>query len=186
MKYSQFSKNLKHTIYGVDIQEHIHFNGHVIQKTIHDDILINNEATSFKTLSEAKRHINQNIQVKEIVDNLHEEFFNDNFIKIADVIKEEHGIKVTNNILEQYIKIASDKSFSIDPVIIRIREMNEFDSVIDNKIHYILEDNSKIAVSIETQNVINNILQNNNEAVEYMKKSSDNFLKILDIIIREE
>ena len=91
MKYSQFSKKLKHTIYGVDIQEHIHFNGYVIEKTIHDDILIDNEVTSFKTLSEAKRHINQNIQVKEIVDNLHEEFFNDNFIKIADVIKEEIG-----------------------------------------------------------------------------------------------
>lgn len=185
MYYSQFSKKLKETVSGMEVHESLHFFGNTIQKTNDNTILINNEVTQFKTLSEAKNHIKYKEQAKDIISNLHEQFFSENVLKIADIIKEEHNIKVTNKIVEQYIKIASDKSFSTDPVVSRIREMNEFDSIINNKIHYILEDQSVIAISIETQEVINNLLENKLDVVEFMKESSDNFLKILDVIIKE-
>lgn len=185
MYYSQFSKQLKNTVSGMEIRESLHYFGNTIQKTSTDTILINNEVTQFKTLSEAKNHIRYSEQANDIINNLHEEFFSENTLKIADIIKEEHNIKVTNRIVEQYIKIASDKSFSIDPVISRIREMNEFDSIIDGKIHYILEDQTIIAIDFDTQIVINNLLENKLNVVEFMKESSDNFLKILDVLIKE-
>ena len=81
--------------------------------------------------------------------------------------------------------MASDKVFSIDPVITRLREMNEFDTLIEGKLHYILEDTSVIAVDIDTQYIINNLLENKLDVVEFMSKSSDNFLKILEVIIKE-
>ena len=63
--------------------------------------------------------------------------------------------------------------------------MNEFDNIINGKIHYILEDNSVIAIDTKTQQLINNLLENKLDVVEFMKESSDNFLKILDVIIKE-
>jgi hypothetical protein len=185
MYYSQFSKRLQKTLSTVGIQEHTYCYGNTIQRTIDNNILINNELTQFKNLAEAKNHIKYSEQAKEIVSNLYEEFFSENILKIADIIKEEHNIKVTNKIIEQYIKIASDKSFSIDPVISQIREMNEFDSIINGKLHYVLEDESVIAINVETQNYINNLLENKLEVVEFMKESSTNFLNILDALIKE-
>lgn len=185
MYYSQFSKKLKETLSGMEILEDLHYFGNTIQRTNDNTILINNEVTQFKNLSEAKNHIKYSEQAKDIINNLHEEFFSENIVKIADIIKEEHNIKVTNKIVEQYIKIASDKSFSIDPVVYHIREMNEFDSIINGKIHYILNDESVIAIDTQTQQDINNLLENKLDVVEFMKESSDNFLKILDVIIKE-
>lgn len=121
----------------------------------------------------------------ELLEEIEYDFFHDNVYKIANLIKEEHDIKVTNNIVEQYIELAINKTFSIDPVIHQIREMNNFDSPIDGKIHYILEDGSKIAINYETQGTINTILSNNLKAVEFMRESSENFLKILSVIIKE-
>ena len=181
MNYSDLSKSLKQ-----GIQESAYFYNHTIQKTSEGIILIDKQPTSFKSLSEAKSYIRYNQQAKDIINTLHDNFFSENTIKIANIIKEEHNIKVSNNIIEQYIKIASDKAFSIDPVILKLREMNEYDSVLSSKIHYVLEDNSTIAIDIDTQIKINKLLENKQDVVEFMSKSSDNFLKILDVIIKEE
>ncbi|CAB4127050.1 hypothetical protein UFOVP84_47 [uncultured Caudovirales phage] len=185
MYYSQFSKKLQETVSGTGIQECTHFYSNTIQRTIDNTILINNEVTQFKNLSEAKNYIKYSEQAKDIINNLREEFFSENISKIADIIKEEHNIKVTNKIVEQYIKIASDKSFSTDPVISKIREMNEFDSIINGKLHYVLEDESVIAIDTETHQYINNLLENKPNVVEFMKESSTNFLNILEVLIKE-
>lgn len=105
--------------------------------------------------------------------------------RIASLIKEHHDIKVTNSIIEQYIDLAISKCFTIDPVVYSIREMNCFDNIIDGKINYILNDGSNIAIDIETQEQLNSILETNNNAIEFMKENSTNFLKIINAIIRE-
>ena len=125
MLYSNLSKSLKQ-----GIQESAYFYSHTIQKTSEGIILIDKQPTSFKSLSEAKSYIRYNQQAKDIINTLHDNFFSENTIKIANIIKEEHNIKVSNNIIEQYIKIASDKAFSIDPLILKLREMNEYDAVL--------------------------------------------------------
>jgi hypothetical protein len=186
MFYSQFSKRLQQTNAKVGILESTYFYGHCIQKTEEGAILINGTPTSHETLSEAKQHIRYTQEANNIIQEIKEDFYKDNRDKIITIIKENHNIKVTNNIVDNYIQIASDNSFSIDPVVLDIRNINNYDKLIEGKLHYKLQDNSIVAISEETQNVINKLLQDNNTAIEYMKESSDNFLKILDIIIREQ
>jgi hypothetical protein len=185
MNYSQFSKKLNTTLTGMDIRESIHFYGSVIQCT-NDGILIDNAKTDYTSISEAKQHLKYQEQTKTIIKDLQEQVYQDNKQKIADIINEEHNIKVTNNIIDSYIKLASDKTFSIDPVVHQIREMNKLDTIVNGKIHYILEDNSVVAINSETQKLINNIANNNLKVVDYMKESSDNFLNIINVILQEQ
>lgn len=120
-------------------------------------------------------------QIARIYDKLVEDVYSDK-IKIASIIKEEHGIKVSTNIVEEYINLAKSKKFSIDSALFHIREMNHYDNTIDNKIQYILNDNTTIAIDIETQESLNKILENKSNVVEFMQESSDNFLRILKTI----
>lgn len=186
MNYSKFSSNLNKTLAGVDIRESIYIFGHTIQKTIDGTILIDNKETYCKDLSEAKRYIIQQLHTDNIQQEIIDEVYADSRMKIANIIKEEHGIKVTNNIIDQYITIASDKPFSLDPVVQQIREMNSFDSIIDGKIHYILNDESVVAISEDTIETLNNVLENKLDVVDFMKESSDNFLQIINVIIKEQ
>jgi hypothetical protein len=183
MNYSRFSSNLNKTLTGIDIQESIYIFGHTIQRTIDGKVLINNKETYCKDLSEAKRYIIQQINVDVIKQEILDEVYSDNRLKIANIINEEHNIKVTDNIINQYIKLASNKTFTTDSVVHQIREMNKFESSIGEKLQYVLEDNTIIAIDTETQNTLNSILKP--DVIDYMRESSNNFLKILNVILEE-
>lgn len=185
MNYYQFSRKLKQTLSGMEIRESLQYFGTSIDRTVDDVILVNNEITEFKSLYEAKNNIKYSEQAKNIVKGLYEQVYTDNKLKIADIIKEEHGIKVTNNIIDQYIDLATSKSFTTDPVVFRLREMNQYDSIIENKTHYILEDGSCVAINNQTQKVINNLLENKTDVIEFMNKGSENFLNILAVLIKD-
>lgn len=184
MNYSKFSSNLNKTLAGVDIRESIYAYGHTIQKTIDGTILIDNKETYCKDLSEAKRYIIQQINADDIQQEIIDEVYTDNIPKIVNIIKEEHGIRITDVILEHYIKLASNKVFTIDTAVEQIRELNKFDNVIAGKIQYVLEDNTTIAINNETQEILNSTLKP--DAIEYMRENAENFLKILGIIIKEQ
>ena len=146
---------------------------------------IDGRETFYKTLGEVKSYINNQDIIKNIKSDIIRETYHDNKDKFITFIKEEHNIKVTNNILEQYIALAETKVFSIDPVVHKIREFNVFDRLIENKIHYILNDGSIVAISNETQEKLNTILESNHEALEFMKEGADNFLRILKVLEKE-
>lgn len=183
MYYSQFSSNLNKTLTGVDIRESIYIFGHTIQKTIDGTVLIDNKETYCKDLSEAKRYIVQQINANNIKQEILDEVYSDNRLKIANIIKEEHNIKVTDTIINQYIDLASNKIFTTDSVVHQIREMNKFEDSFGTKIQYVLEDNTIIAIDVETQNRLNSILKP--DVIDYMRENSDNFLKILNVILEE-
>jgi len=180
MYYSQFSKFIKST--DLDIQESVQFYTHIIQKTNDGNILIDNELTEFSTISEAKQYLNNTDLMHDIIIESKSEIYN-NKHKIVNVIKETHDIKVTNDIVESYINLALNKEFTNDPVVYKLREMNTFDNVVNGKIHYILEDESVIAITPSTQEIINSKLKQN--VIEFMKENSNNFLKILNVILKE-
>ena len=183
MNYSKFSSNLNKTLTGVDIRESIYIFGHTIQKTIDGTVLIDNKETYCKDLSEAKRYIVQQMNANNIQQEILDEVYSDNRLKIANIIKEEHNIKVTDNIINNYIELASNKTFTTDSVVHQIREMNKFETVIGEKIQYVLEDSTVIAIDTETQNTLNSILKP--DVIDYMRENSDNFLKILNVILEE-
>ena len=99
---------------------------------------------------------------------------------IANIIKEHHDIKVTDTLVESYKQLASSTIFSVDPVVQQIRSLNKLDRLVENKLHYVLNDESIVAIDVRTQDKLNNLLQNQTEVIEYMRESKDNFLYVLE------
>lgn len=182
MYFGQFTKALNKSL-GVDLVESIHSYGHLIQRTADDKILIDNNETEFETLEEARLHIVE----KNYSDNLEEEITKELYeditaARIANIIKEHHDIKVTDTLIESYIDLASSKIFTIDPVVQEIRALNKLDKIVEGKLHYELNDGSVVAINEQTQEVLNNLLHNQKEIIEYMRESKENFLHVLEII----
>ena len=85
---------------------------------------------------------------------------------IANIIKEHHDVKVTDTLIESYKDLASSHKFSVDPVVQGIRSLNKLDRLIENKLHYVLEDQNIVTISVRTQERLNNLLQNQTEIIE--------------------
>lgn len=99
--------------------------------------------------------------------------------RIATIIREHHDIKVTNTLIESYRELAASKIFTVDPIVQEIRKLNKLDSIVENKIHYTLNDNCVVAINKDTQEVLNNLLSKDKEVVEYMRESKSNFFYVL-------
>lgn len=178
MYFGQFKKSLK-----TNIAESIRSYGSLIEKTIDGVILIDGEQTKFKELEEARTFIknknySENLE-KEVKQEVYEEISDS---RIAKIIKEHHDIKVTEQLIETYIELASSKLFTVDPVVQKIRSLNKLDSIIENKLDYTLTDGTVVAIDEETQQELNNLLANNLEIVDYMRESKDNFFHVISKI----
>ena len=114
--------------------------------------------------------------VEEVTKEIYEEIPNN---KIVEIIKEYHDVKVTDTLIETYIELASSNIFSVDPVICELRKINRLDTLVEGKLNYTLDDGSVIAINEATQEYLNKLLQNQNEIIEYMRESKENFLSVL-------
>ena len=117
--------------------------------------------------------------VEEVTKEIYEEIPNN---KIAEIIKEYHDVKVTDTLIESYIELASSNIFSVDPVICELRKINKLDTLVEGKLNYTLDDGSVIAINEATQEYLNKLLQNQNEIIDYMRESKENFLNVLEQI----
>jgi len=115
--------------------------------------------------------------VEEVTKEIYEEIPNN---KIVQIIKEHHDVKVTDTLIETYIELASSNIFSVDPVICELRKINKLDTLVEGKLNYTLDDGSVIAINEATQEYLNKLLQNQNEIIEYMRESKENFLCVLE------
>ena len=102
--------------------------------------------------------------------------------KVASIIKEYCDVKVTDTLIESYLELASSNTFSVDPVVHKIRSINKLDRLVEGKLHYILADNSTVAINEETQDRLNKLLYNQTEIIEYMRESKENFFSVLEQI----
>jgi hypothetical protein len=117
--------------------------------------------------------------VEEVTKEIYEEIPN---TKVAEIIKEYHDVKVTDTLIESYVELASSNIFSVDPVICELRKYNKLDTLVEGKLNYTLNDGSIIAINETTQDYLNKLLHNQNEIVEYMRESKQNFLYVLERI----
>jgi len=101
---------------------------------------------------------------------------------VASIIKEYHDIKVTDTLIESYVELASSNIFGLDPVVQKIRSLNKLDRVVEGKLHYVLADNSTVAINEDTQDILNKLLGNQIEIIEYMRESKENFFHVLEQI----
>ena len=176
MNFQQFTKQLKENICGVQIQEESVCHGYNIILSEDGKVFVDNKETELSSIEEAREYINQIVLEEELTQELYEEIPQ---IKIAELIKEHHDIKVTDTLIEQYVELASSKLFSSDPVIQEIRKMNSVDNLVEGKIDYKLDDGSIVAIDEETNQEINNLLAEHSDIVEYMRQSKDNFMNVI-------
>ena len=179
MYYGQFTKSLKRS----DVNESVRSFNHVIEMTQEGIVRIDGVDSEFESLEEARKyikskHFSEKLQA-QISNETYEEISEN---RIATIIKEYHDIKVTDTLIESYIELASSKLFTLDPVVHDIRKLNKLDVVVENKIHYELKDGSVVAISDATQQILNKLLQNQSDVVEYMRESKDNFMRVIEQI----
>ena len=183
MYYGEFSKSIINKSTGLDIVESFHSYGNLIQKTADNTIYINDSETDFKTIEEARTYIKTKQQSDNLEESVTQEVYEEiTANRIANIIKEYHDIKVTDTLIESYVELASSNIFTIDPVVQNIRKLNKLDVVVEGKVHYELSDGSVVAISESTQELLNNLLQNQKEIIEYMREGKDNFLHVLERI----
>jgi hypothetical protein len=154
--------------------------GHLLEQSEQGQVFIDKVLSNFDTLEEARDYIKQNTLADKLEEEIAKELYEDlNSSTIASVIKEHHDIKVTDTIIESYIDLASSKVFTLDPVVLDIRQLNKLDTIIEGKLDFTLEDGSVLAINEVTYNQINNILNEHSDVIDYMRKSKDNFMSVV-------
>jgi hypothetical protein len=176
MQYTAFTKSIK-----ANIIESVRSYRHLIEMTGDGKVLVDGADTQFKSLEEARQyvkqeHLSQKLE-KEVSKNLYEEISDK---KVASIIKEYYDIKVTDTLIESYINLASSNIFTVDPVVQRIRQLNRLDTIVEGKLHYVLTDDSIVAITEQTQERLNKLLADQTEIIEYMRESVSNFLHVLE------
>ena len=118
----------------------------------------------------AKTHIDTTIILEDIDTTIPEE-------KIANLVNKYHSIdKITDTLIESYLELASSNMFSIDPV---ITEMKQKTASLPGKLEYTLNDGTNVAISEVTQRLLNTLLVDKYQIVEYMRESKQNFMRII-------
>ena len=180
MYFGQFSKKLSQDLTGVSVERQLHSNGHLIEMTSDEVILIDKEPTKFNTIEEARQYIKTQLYTKSVEEEIKTEIYEEiSENKIANIIKEHHDVKVTDTLIESYIELASSKLFTVDPVVQEIRSLNKLDKIIEGKIDYKLADGTIIAINENTQQKLNTLFNNQQEIIEHMRESKDNFISVL-------
>lgn len=177
MYYKDFINSFKKA----GVVENTRSYSHLIEKMEDGKILIDNEETEFNTIEEAREYIKENYIAQQLEEQASKELYEELSDKtIANIINEYHQVKVTDTLVESYKELASSHIFSVDPVVQKIRSLNKLDRLVENKLHYVLQDESIVAIDIRTQEKLNNLLQNQTEVIEYMRESKDNFMHVLE------
>lgn len=138
-------------------------------------IIVNEEYIGdAKSLEEARSYANKYIANKKIVED-HSSMIPEE--RVVALIKKYHNIdKITSNLVESYIELASSSIFSIDPVVTEIKQ-NSLE--LSGKLQYKLDDGSTVAISEDTHKRLSNLLEDKYKIVEYMRKSKDNFMHVV-------
>jgi hypothetical protein len=175
MYYSSFIKSTK-----PNIVESVRSYLQLIEKTVDGKVLINGVKSDFDSIEEARQYIKQDYISNQLAGNVTTEVYEEiSEDKVANIIKEHHDIKVTDTLIESYVKLASSRIFSVDPVVLEIRSLNKLDRLIEGKLHYVLDDESIVTIDERTQQRLNMLLQNQTEIIEYMRESKEHFFHVL-------
>jgi hypothetical protein len=177
MFYSEFTKSLKRP----DVVESIRSYQHLIEKSEDGKIWIDRQETEFTSIEEARQYIKQEHISKKLEEQISTELYEDiSGNKVASIIKEYYDVKITDTLIENYIQLASSRIFSIDPVVQEIRKLNKLDNLVEGKLHYVLDDDSIVAISEVTQERLNNLLQNQTDIIKYMREGKQNFMHVIE------
>jgi hypothetical protein len=151
--------------------------GNDVEITESLEIIINGESikSNVNTLEEAREYAKRYIENTTLLENIDTTIPEE---KVAQFIRQYHNIeKITDTLVESYIELASSNMFTVDPVVTAIKESKTAE--FSGKLQYELNDGSVVAINEATQEMLNNILADKNEIVEYMRESKTNFVRII-------
>lgn len=107
--------------------------------------------------------------------------------QIALALKEDGEIKPSETMVKSFKTIIETKQFVPVSVLLQLREKTR-NIEIPGKIDYILQDGSKVAIDIETNNRLNKTIDVKESAdlLDFMTKNSKNFLHVVEQILEDE
>ena len=178
MNFQQFSRKMKETICESEILEESIFMGHNIILT-ESGVFVDLKMSEASCMEEAYQLIEQSILAEELYQEIVEDLSD---AQVADIIREHHDVRVTDTLVESYLELASSKLFTVDEVVRDIRNIADVHRSIHNKVDFVLNDGSQIAITEDTLNRINNIFGQDADVIDYMRESTDNFLSVFDQI----
>ena len=130
---------------------------------------------TFENLEEAKTYAKRYIENQKLLEDINTNVPEE---KVAHYIRQYHNVeKITDTLIESYIELASSNLFSVDPVVIAIKERSAVE--FSGKLEYQLADGNIVAINEDTQETLNNLLEDKPEIVNYMRESKNNFMRIL-------
>jgi hypothetical protein len=181
IQFNSFINNIERSINGSEIKNQVTLYNNIIQQNSEGDILINRANSRFKTIGEAVQFVKSE-QYADIIHNqiqyeLYEEIGHD---KIINIIRRHSEDKITDTLIESVISESTSKRFTINPIILEIKKINNVNRVIENRLDYVLEDGSKIIITEETQKKINDTFGRHPDVIEYIKENKENFLNIIN------
>ena len=150
--------------------------GEDVKITSELEIFVNDKfIKQMNTLEEAREYAKKYIENTKLLENIDTTIPEE---KVAHYIRQYHNIeKITDTLVESYIELASSNVFTVDPVVTAIKESKT--SEFTGKLQYDLNDGSVVAINKDTQEMLNSILADKNEIVDYMRESKDNFVRII-------
>ena len=180
MFYSEFTQKLNET---KGVKRTLRYYNHLIESDDYGLIYVDGDETLFETLEEARESIKQDITAKklaqEVTKDTYEELTENTIVK---VIRKYSDDKITDTLIENYVSLASSNVFTIDPIVCELRKINKIDRLIEGKTHFVLDNGDKVALEGVTIKRINSLLEGQDEIINYMKKSSDNFLHVVSLL----
>lgn len=177
MRYYDLTKSLKRS----NIIESVRSYNQLIEQTDDGVVHINKIKTEYTTVKDAKQFVREQHMSEKLEEQVSRELYEEiSDQTVAAIIKEYHNVRITDTLVESYTQLASSRMFSVDPVVQEIRKLNKLDSVVEGKLHYVLDDESVIAINESTQSKLNKLLQGHDDVVDYMRESADNFLRVIE------
>lgn len=177
MKYSQFIKKLESSVYNSPIKEEVRIQGNHVVVLENGDVFMNRRHTSFLSLDEAikftKREMYRDLAWIKAFDNISAN-------SIASIIREHSSEKITNSLIESYLDEAFDKVLTTNPITLKIRDLVSLNSV-DNKIDFVLEDGSTVAIG---KTLLEKLNSENDKYINNMRKSIDSFNMLLATLVK--
>ena len=139
-------------------------------------LTINEEKTGCesKSLEEAIANAREHIDTSIILENVGNTIPKEKIVALI----EKYNItnKITDTLVEAYLDFASSNLFTIDPVLLEIKQKTSY---LPGKIEHTLSDGNTVAINEETQILLNKLLEDKYQIVEYMRESKENFMRII-------
>ena len=180
MDFKEFRKKIYSSVLKRDVVAVEVYVGHTIAESA-SGVFVDNKPTSFGSIDEAKK----SLQLQRRQDRLFKEMWVGQYAKagthwVAGIIKKHHhDARLTDSLIEKYTNIAAAKEFTPDPAVVEMRVSGDVGQPFCGKVDFTLEDGSKVMVSEELLNTINNVLGRSEAVIDYMKSSQHNFMYVV-------